>query len=192
MIDILVLLDHNYGLEYAKHRAMSFVDSRLFVSTDNDILAYKYDPCWLTKMVELIDTNPQYAAIGCRPQILVGTGNIFEGKTEEVIEFTHVPGYLRIMRTDFVKYVGAWRDERELRGHEEYWISLKLQEQHMKVGWANNVKCWHLFGEGNWGYGDLPVEKHGHGEVSSLPHDDREEILRNTGIDIGEETWKIF
>jgi len=184
-IDILVNLDKNYGLEYAKHRAMTFVDSRLFISTDNDIMAYKYDPDWLDQMIDLIDQNPEYAAIGCRPQILVGTGNIFEGKTEDIIEFSHVPGYLRIMRTDFIKEAGAWRDERELRGHEEYWISLKLKEMGMKVGWANNIRCWHLFGNNNWGYdNNLTPAEHGHGEVSSLPHDDREEILKGTGIDI--------
>lgn len=183
-IQTLVLFDHNYGLEYAKHRAMTFVDSRLFVSTDNDILAYEYHPDWLSRLEVLMDKYPEYAAIGCRPQILVGTGNIFEGKTEEVIPFTHVPGYLRIMRTDWVKHVGAWRDERELRGHEEYWISQKLQDQGFKVGWAREVCCWHLFGEENWGYGNLPVEKHGHSPVSALPHDNASEILDKTGIAI--------
>lgn len=62
MIDILVLLDKNYGLEYAKHRAMSFIDSRLFVSTDNDILAYKYEPDWLSQLVDLADRFPEYLA----------------------------------------------------------------------------------------------------------------------------------
>lgn len=182
-IDNLVLLKENRGLEYAKHLGMGFVESRLFISTDNDILAYKYDPDWLEQLATLIDNNPEYAAIGCRPQILVGTGNIFEGRTEPVINFTHVPGYLRIMRTDFVNETGAWKDMRPLRGHEEYWISNKLAEYHMKVGWAKDIRCWHLFGsEDDWGYTGMSPESHGHTPVSSLPKDDKDEIYKGTGI----------
>jgi len=185
MIDTLILLDKNYGLETAKHLAMQFVESPLFVSTDNDILAYKYEPCWLTKLVELMEKYPEYASIGCRPQILVGTGNIFEGKDDEIIEFSHVPGYLRIMRTALVKVVGAWSDKRPSRGHEELWISSRLRDMGYKVGWANYVKCWHLFGKDNWGYeADLEPEEHGHNPVSSLPKDDQEVILKETGIEI--------
>ena len=184
-IDTLVLLDKNYGLEYAKNLAMNFVESDYFVSTDNDILAYRLNPCWLTQLVGLMDKNPEYAAIACRPQILVGTGNIFEGRTEDIIEFSHVPGYLRIMRTDLTRQIGAWNDKRPLRGHEELWSSERFRALGHKVGWANNIKCWHLFGEDNWGYtDDLTPEDHGHNPVSGLPHDDIEIIKKEVGIDI--------
>jgi len=191
-IDTLILLDKNYGLEWAKNKVMDYVESPLFVSTDNDILAYKYDPCWLDRLVNLMDAYPEYAAIGCRPQILVGTGNIFHEKTDPIIEFSHVPGYHRIMRTDLVRQAGAWNDKRPSRGHEELWISERLRNMGYKVGWANHVKCWHLFGEDNWGYEKtLKPEEHGHNPVASLPKDDQIEIMASTGIDISKDIWNI-
>lgn len=181
--DVYVKLDKNYGLEYAKNLGMQFVESKLFISTDNDILPYKSEPDWLSKLIKLMEEHSEYGAISCRPQILVGTGNIFEGKTEEIIEFSHVPGYLRIMRTDLVNKLGAWKDKRPLRGHEEYWISEKMHDVGFKTGWATNVRVHHLFGI-NWGYGDMAPEMHGHTPVSGLPHDDKEEIFKNTGVQI--------
>lgn len=185
LIDTLVLLDHNYGLEYAKNLGMTFVTSPLFVSTDNDILAYKYDPDWLERLVALMDTHPEYATIAPRPQILVGTGNIFQGREEDIVEFSHIPGYLRIMRTELVNQLGAWNDKRPLRGHEELWISERLRNMGYKVGWANKIKCWHLFGTDNWGYtADLTPEMHGHNPVSGLPSDDKIAIKEGTGISV--------
>jgi GT2 family glycosyltransferase len=187
--DIYVKLDRNYGLEYAKNIGMQFVESDLFVSTDNDILPYKYDPDWLSQLVDLMDKNAVYGAIALRPQILVGTGNIFDGKEDqEIIDFSHVPGYMRIMRTDWVKKVGAWNDKRPLRGHEEYWIGDKFAQNSWKMGFANKIKCWHMFGKGEtdkWGYRKemLPAE-HGHSDVSSLPGNDIELIREEVGIDI--------
>jgi len=180
--DIYVKLDKNYGLEYAKHIGMQFVDSELFVSTDNDIFPYKYEQDWLSQLVDLMAKYPEYGAISLRPQVLVGTGNIFhEHEDEEVLEFTHVPGYLRIMKTDVVNKLGAWGDKRPLRGHEEYWISEKMRDVGLKVGWAVNVRCHHYFGGDNWGYGAMPVEEHGHTPVQ-LPGDDLEELEKRVGI----------
>jgi len=167
LIDILVLLDKNYGLEHAKHLGMNFVESELFVSTDNDVLASEG---WLTKLVKLMEKYPDYGAITCRPQVLVGTGNIFTDG--EITEFDHVPGYLRIMRTQAVRDTGAWNDDRTpLRGNEEYWISKRLNDNGWKTGWANNVRCFHMFGEDeDWGYTGMKPEQHGHNETS-LPKD---------------------
>jgi GT2 family glycosyltransferase len=183
LADVYVKLEENKGLEYAKNIGMQFVDSELFVSTDNDILPYRYSPDWLSQLIDLMTKHPEYGAISLRPQILVGTGNIFQNHEEEdILEFTHVPGYLRIMRTDLVNKLGAWGDKRPLRGHEEYWISERMRDMGYKVGWAVNVKCWHYFGDQNWGYGDMKVEEHGHTPVSGLPKDDLLEIERKVGV----------
>jgi len=170
--DIFVGLDDNYGLEHAKHIGMSFVESSLFVSTDNDILAHKPRDGgdWLSELIKLMNKYPDYGAITCRPQVLVGTGNIFTDG--DITEFDHVPGYLRIMRTQAVKDTGAWDvDRTPLRGHEEYWISKKLNDNGWRTGWANKVRCFHLFGENDdWGYTGMRPEQHGHNETS-LPKD---------------------
>jgi len=184
--DIYVKMDVNRGLEYAKHLGMQFVESDLFVSMDNDILVYKYEPDWLSQLVDLMNRHPEYAAIAPKPQILVGTGMYMFQTDNELVDFPHVPGYARIMRTSVVNDCGAWSDKRPLRGHEELWIGEKLRERGWKMAWANKIKCWHLFGKEDtdeWGYikGSTP-ESHGHNPVFPMPQNDKEEIKNGVGI----------
>ena len=175
--DIYVRLDKNIGLESAKHIGMEFVESELFISTDNDILVPK-DGDWLASLISLKERNPDFASISLRPQVLVGTGDIFGVNPPEVKEFTHVPGYMRLMETKLVKDLGAWNDKRELRGHEEYWISERIIAAGRKCGWASNIHCYHLFGDDNWGYKEMPTQEHGH-SPTQLPKDDWNVIRRD-------------
>jgi len=187
--DIYVKLDSNHGLEYAKNLGMQFVESPMFISTDNDILPYYYEnPDWIKRLIDLMNMYPDYGAIALRPQVLVGTGNIFDKVVSDITPFGHVPGYCRIMRTDLTKECGAWNDKRPLRGHEEYWISEKMAEKGYKTAFATNLRCWHLFGNENtdkWGYTKSATpESHGHNEVAGIPGNDKEEIKKGVGIDI--------
>jgi len=184
MADVYVKLDQNRGLEYAKYLGMQFVESPLFVSMDNDILPYKYEPDWLGQLVGLMDANPEYGAIALRPQILVGTGMAMFENAQPIVEFPHVPGYARLMRTDLVKRAGAWNEKRPLRGHEEMWIGGKFREMGYKMGWARDLRCWHLWGEQGrgedmWGYIDT---ESGHNPVWPIPQNDWEEIEKRTGV----------
>lgn len=175
--DVYHVFDRNMGLEYAKNYAMQFVNSKYFISTDNDILVPKrVDSDWLTRLYFLMINNQEYGAIALRPQVLVGTGDIFGDNPPEILEFSHVPGYMRIMDTELVRDLGAWNAKRPLRGHEEYWISEKMRDAGKKVGWASNIKCYHLFGE-NWGYTGMTAEETGHNPVQ-LPNNDWEHINR--------------
>lgn len=188
--DIYIRLDHNYGLEHAKWLGMAFVESSLFVSMDNDILVYKYEnEDWLSRLIGLMNKYPEYGAIAPKPQVLVATGNIFAGKEDqELVDFGHVPGYARIMRSDWVREVGAWKDKAPLRGHEELWIGQKFGDKGYKMAWANNIECWHLFGkdeEDGWGYPkEMNPEDHGHNPVYPLPKNSRDIILEKAGVDI--------
>ena len=187
--DIYVKLDRNYGLEYAKNLGMTFVESELFVSMDNDILVYSYeDKDWLERLVDLMNKYSHYGAISCKPQQLVGTGMGMFNTPDEVIPFNHVPGYARIMRTELTKRLGAWHDKRPLRGHEEYWICERMNQYKWKTGWANYIECVHLWGKENedpWGYPkDSKPESHGHNPISGIPHNDPKFIFEKTGIEI--------
>lgn len=174
--DVYHRFDENMGLEYAKNYAMRFVESKEFISTDNDILVPKRSGTdWLGKLYFLFLDNPDYGAIALRPQILVGTGDIFGNNPPQIKEFSHVPGYMRIMNTEMVNKLGAWSDKRPLRGHEEYWISEKIKAEGKKVGWASYINCYHLFGESNWGYKNMTAEETGHNLVQ-LPKDDFSKI----------------
>lgn len=179
--DVYVKFDENKGLEYAKNYGMQYVSSRYFISTDNDILVPKRvdGADWLSNLFFLMVQNKEYGAIALRPQVLVGTGDIFGENPPEIKEFSHVPGYMRIMETDLVKELGAWNDKRPLRGHEEYWISERMRDAGRKVGWSSYIRCYHLFGQGNWGYsGSMTPEDTGH-NPTSLPVDDIELIKKD-------------
>lgn len=170
--DVYHKFDENMGLEYAKNYGMNYVNSDYFISTDNDILVPKKDgECWLTRLFMLFSTNQDFGAIALRPQVLVGTGDIFGANPPDILEFSHVPGYMRIMDTNLVKELGAWNDKRPLRGHEEYWISERIRKSGKKVGWASNINCYHMFGDSNWGYQGMTPEETGHNPVQ-LPSDD--------------------
>lgn len=168
LIQDLVLLEENRGLEPAKNIGLSLVRSELFISTDNDCLPMDKDKegDWLGKLIALMNKYPDYAAISCRTQVMIGTGNIFDGHEEEdILEFPWPGGSLRIMQTNLVKNVGGWRSDMVSRGSEERFIGEGLRQLGYKTGFAVKVRAYHLFGEGNWGYGDVEPKDHGHNPV---------------------------
>ena len=178
LIDTLILLPENKGLEPAKNLALNFVESELYVDTDNDVVAHKYeDKCWLTRLVELMDKYPDYVAISSTPQIFIGAikSEMFKD-AGEVVGRDFVGGSLRIMRTAEVKAVGGWRsspkDMVEANRGEEHYICGKLRQAGWKVGYARDVECKHLFGSNPdepWGYPKgVP---HYHRPISSIPTD---------------------
>jgi GT2 family glycosyltransferase len=150
----------NLGLEAALNQGLKYVESEIFISTDNDILCPRMEPCWLTQLLELMNVHGDYAAIALRTHIFVADGNFFHGRTEPVIERSHVGGSLRAMQTNAVRAVGGWQG-RPGRGAEEKDICGKLRSVGFKVGYSNRIRCYHMFGK-NWGYGDMPAEDHGH------------------------------
>ena len=191
--DVYIKLDHNQGLEYAKHLAMKFVKSPLFVSMDNDIMVYHYPNCeedWLSRLISLMAKHPEYKAIAPKPQILVGTGMYMFETEEEIVPFHHVPGYARLMDTQCVRETGAWNGLREGRGHEELWIGDEFSKRGWKMGWANKVECWHLFGNektDDWGYDKYSdPASHGHHPVFPMPKNDADIIMEKTGININD------
>ena len=167
VIKVLILLDRNYGLEYAKNTGLRFVDSQpYFVNTDNDLVieAPTGEGDWLSKMVKLMGTHPDFGAIAARPQILLGLHDIFrdEPNTKHLTEDGLVGfyyggdgpcgGVYRLMRTDAVKKTG-WRDDDTSHSRSEEWkICGELKKQGLKSGYARYVRAYHLFGYGNWGY----------------------------------------
>ena len=191
VIKVLILLDRNYGLEYAKNTGLRFVSSTpYFVNTDNDLVieAPTEEGDWLSKMIKLMDDHPEFGAVAARPQVLLGVPDIFafeEGtKTEHLtadgkIGFYYggdgpCGGVYRIMRTEAVKKVG-WRDEDTSNSRSEEWrICGELKRQGLKSGYARYVRAYHLFGQENWGY-DRSQEHyhvpHDYGEPKDVEYD---------------------
>lgn len=162
LIDVLILLDKNYGLEPAKNYALSFVRSPFYVDTDNDILVPPAtDSDWLEKLYRLIETDDKLAALSCPPQVFIGAHKeeIFKDKPE-IVERDIVGGSMRLMRTDAVRAVGGWRsdpkDMNEANRGEERMICGKLRAKGYKVAYARDIEVFHMFGgDGEWGYGKV-------------------------------------
>lgn len=162
LIDVLILLDKNYGLEPAKNYALSFVRSDLYVDSDNDILVPPSTDCdWLETLHRLIGEDDKLAAIACTPQVFIGAHKeeIFKDQPE-FVQRDFVGASMRLMRTDAVRAVGGWRsnpkDMNEANRGEERYICGKLKAKGYKVGYARDIEVFHMFGEdGEWGYGNV-------------------------------------
>lgn len=157
LIDELISSDTNEGLEWARHQLLLNTKSEYFVCVDNDCLPQPISggSDWLEKLVDLMQKYEEYAAVACRTQIMIGTGNIFEDESKDITDFPHPGGSLRIMNTSVVKDVGGWERGAEGRGAEERYICGKLRDAGYKTGFATHIKTLHLFGTtdtDNWGY----------------------------------------
>ena len=161
-IDVLIMNDTNRGLEPARNQLLVQANSRYIVTTDSDCVPMRMDPDtgkdWLEKLVQLMEKYSEYAAISSRTQVMIGTGNIYDGhEDEDIVEFGHPGGSLRIMRRNAVDDVFGWREQETGRGSEEKYICGKLRENGWKTGFAVKVRCLHLFGDRSkgtdrWGY----------------------------------------
>lgn len=198
-IDHIIFSGQNKGLEFARQELLKETESKYFICIDNDCLppTVQFIPSgkgedWIERMVDLMERHKDYAAISCRTQIMIGTGNIFEHADEngdDIVDFPHPGGSLRIMRTEAVKDVGGWDRAAEGRGAEERYICGKLRDAGWKTGFATHIPTLHLFGTqdtDNWGYpkGFTPQET-GHSPDVWHPvfasGDDYEEVKRYAG-----------
>lgn len=169
-IDELVLLKDNYGIHAAKNIGLSLVHGHdFYVDTDNDIFVPHLSPDWLTRLYEIMCKHPDFGAIACQPQTFIG--GIGKGwQDEEVFETGHVGAVMRMMRVDAVKKAGGWEKTWDAkRNHEEHYICGKLKEQGLRVGYAQDLICFHPFhseGTDRWGYpAHMKPEDHGHRDV---------------------------
>jgi glycosyltransferase involved in cell wall biosynthesis len=161
VIDELILNETNLGLEPARNQGLAKVENLYLVCVDNDLLCPPRinGKDWVERMLELIGNNQEYAAIAMRTQVMIGTGNIFEGhEDEDIVEFPHPGGSYRIMDTALVRKLGGWRNHIWGRGSEEKHICGELHKLGAKTGFAVKIKSLHLFGDketDGWGY---PIE----------------------------------
>lgn len=202
LIDELILLKTNLGLEAARNFMLKHSTlSDYFICVDNDCLPppMEHGQDWVERLVNLMKYNPKYAAIAARTQVMIGTGNIFEEADEhddDLVDFPHPGGSLRIMRTKAVFDVGGWDREEPGRGAEERYICGKLSEAGHKTAFAAKVNTLHLFGmrgehgTDRWGYdASLKPQDTGHSDIShpALTNgDDLDEVTKYAGKGLAE------
>lgn len=201
LIDELILNPVNIGLERARTRLLKEATrGEYFICADNDCLpppTYEGRD-WIERLVDLMERYEDYAAISCRTQVMIGSGNIFEDETLDITEFPHPGGSLRIMRSDLVELVGGWREYANGRGAEERYICGELRELGFKTGFATHIHTLHLFGlkdTDRWGYDkEWTPEKTGHSDIShpALENgDDFEEVERYSGKKLTKEYFNV-
>lgn len=150
----LILLSENLGLEHARNLLLPLIKSKYVVFTDSDIMPQNSDPDWLEQLIALFERHPEYGGIALRPQAMVASGNPFKKDlNSEVIGFS-AAGYCRISLTEDIKKMGGWRNEfvNNGLGHEENYLKDYMKEINKKVGYSRDIRCWHFFGNGQWGY----------------------------------------
>lgn len=179
LIDELKLFPENYGLETARDWALfNATETDYFIDVDNDCLppSMVRGRDWIERLIDLMEKYPDFGAISCRNPVMIGTGNIFEEAEkvgDDIVEFSHPGGSLRIMRTDLIKAIGGWDRRAPGRGSEETYISGKIHDAGYRTAFAVNIPCLHLFGlrEGNhatdrWGYDkDMAPIESGHRDI---------------------------
>lgn len=199
MVDEIHSMDTNAGLEAARHYLLlsnTYPDDDYFICVDNDCLPppIKEGKDWVERLVELMQKYEGYAAISCRTQVMIGTGEIFEEADkngDDLLDFPHPGGSLRIMDARAVREVGGWERAEPGRGAEERYICGKLREAGYKTAFAVQIRCLHLFGnrehtKERWGYDEgLKPEDTGHSDIShpALETGDiKDEVLLYAGV----------
>ena len=194
LIDEFVPLKTNLGLEVARHFLLNeYTQGKYFVCVDNDCLPEPmkdgYD--WLERLVELAEKNEEFAALALKTQVMIGSGDPFDGHQGEILDFPHPGGSYRLMRTGDVLAVGDWDRGMKGRGQEERYICGKLRAEGWKTGFATQIKALHLFGSqqtDRWGYPpNWGPEESGHSDIShpALDQgDDYQEIEKYAGKEL--------
>ena len=177
LIDSCKFLKENMGLEVARQFLFeNHTENYYFICIDNDCLPMPIvdGKDWIERLTDLMDKYEDYGAISCRTQVMIGTGNIYENtEKQDITDFPHPGGSLRIMLSSAVEEVGGWDRESFGRGAEERFICGKLRDAGYKTGFATHVPTLHLFGtrsEGHetdrWGYDiNLKPEDTGHSDI---------------------------
>lgn len=173
LIDEFYLSPENNGVHWGFNFLLGMVQSDPYICTDNDIIPpVPVDGRdWLARLLDLGERYPDYAAIACRPHIMIGDNvNRMFADAPEIVQRDHVGAVLRLMRPSLVREVGGWKDVRHpSRNNEEWHICGLLRKAGHEVGYSRDLRIIHLWGEGDeedpWGY-PLGVE---HGHVDRWP-----------------------
>jgi hypothetical protein len=202
----LVTNTENKGLESARESLrIRNLGPEYFIDIDNDCLPMPPDDDgdWIDKLTDLMDRYEDYAAIACRTQVMIGTGNIFEHtEDKDITEFPHPGGSLRIMRSRATSEVGGWQGNAPGRGSEERYICGKLREAGYKTGFATHIPTLHLFGTrgdietDRWGYDkNLKPEETGHSDIwhpALANGDSPEDVVAYAGKKLTGEYFHAF
>lgn len=65
-IDIIVLNKSNLGLSGALNEGLKHVESEFFITTSDDIVPPKLNPCWLERLIATAEAQSEFGGISVR------------------------------------------------------------------------------------------------------------------------------
>ena len=99
-----IFCEENDGLPQALNKAFPHMESELFVTTQDDILPPDLDPCWLERLVNLMNKYPDYGAICMRIQ---RTCRLDIDEDKDLIDtIKSVPSVFRMQRKSDIEKLG--------------------------------------------------------------------------------------
>lgn len=131
--------------------AFQFVESKYFITTNDDIIPPDLEPDWIQQLLGLIKKYPEFGGIDCYPQYVPNvTWNT--DKSELAYPRKSLGGYLRIQQKEDVKTMGGFGD----RTWDDIEFFKRMQRINKKCAYAKYIRVNHLgYMLENKGYGDF-------------------------------------
>ena len=150
MYDSLNLLSFNSGTTYPKiiQHAMATThpyESKYFVFNDADVYCPQISPCWLTKLIEIMDANIDLGCIAAQlpPQVLQAP---YEDRGDHTL-CAAVGNTLKVIRSS------AWQKiNKNSIYSDDFYICDAMRNAGYLSAFANDVWCLHAGQCENWGY----------------------------------------
>lgn len=149
-VDKVIYMEENVGQAMSQNVGLQYVKSEYFVTTQNDLLPPKFNPCWLERLKHLMEKHTEYGAICMRIQ---RTRRLEWEETDDIIRnLKSMPSVFRIHNTAEIRSLGE-----NPFGNRKHWESHSCAELmrglKKKFGMAVHIYCDHIgFMSDNKGY----------------------------------------
>jgi len=153
----LVLDSRNTGCLYNKlvFHAMTESNHPYYVVSDNDVYPPKLNPCWLIRMVQIMEKYPEIGML--TPQLPPQSLQMPYSHNDDVIFCKAVGNTLKLVRRSAFP-VSTVKQEIGRYGDDGY-ISELMQKNGIKSAFCRDVYCYHSGQCEDWGYKKEDIEK---------------------------------
>jgi glycosyltransferase involved in cell wall biosynthesis/uncharacterized protein YneR len=140
IIDVVVCLNENVGQAHAQNIGLEHVKTKYFVITQDDLLCPDMKPCWLERLVHMMEKHDDYGAL-C-PRIERTRRLEWDENNDIIRSYKSMPATFRIHRTEEILSLG-----KEPFGRRKHWESPEcakmMQGLKKKYGFVTHLYCSH-------------------------------------------------
>lgn len=150
VVDEVVNLEENVGQAESQNIGLELVKTNYFVTTQDDLLPPELKPCWLERLVHLMEKHEDYGSICLR---IERTRRVDWEETEDIIRnYKSMPSVFRMHRTEEILSMGP-----KPFGNRKHWESPEcakmMKTLKKKFGFATHIYSSHIgFMAENKGY----------------------------------------